>query len=105
MTNVTWSFDNAVRWLREKSGTLEESGVIVELEVHDTGRGSARLRVERGWRLGELTVWSDGIAHMAVLDLPSGDFILERDGVPLTEAPFEAAFKDFFDEVERKAPG
>jgi len=56
--------------------------------------------VERNLRLGELTVWEDGAAHMVVLDLHSGVIVFERDGVSLASAPPEVTLKDFFDRLD-----
>jgi hypothetical protein len=104
MSNATWSFAYFVRWLRTKSESLRASGATVELDVHESHRASARLRVESGKRLGELTVWDDGSAHMAVIDLQSGDFVFERDGVSLAEAPSPpSALNEFFEQLEAGA--
>ena len=100
MSNSTWSFAGFVQWLLTKSEALRESGATVELDVHQTPRASARLRIERGRRLAELTVWDDGAAHMAVIDLPSGDFIFERDGMSLAEASSSSGLKEFFEQLE-----
>ena len=102
MSSITWSFADFVRWLRTKSEALTGSGAIVEFEVHETPRASARLRAEQGKRLGELTVWDDGSAHMAVIDVQSGDFVFERDGVSLVEAPFPSALSEFFEQLETR---
>jgi len=103
MSNATWSFADFVRWLRTKSEALKGSGATVEFDFHETSRASARLRVEHGKRLGELTVWDDGVAHMAVMDLPSGDFVFERDGVSLAEALPPSELQEFFDQLEAGA--
>ncbi len=100
MSNVTWSFADFARWLRTKSEALKGTGAIVEFDLQETPRASARLRVEHGKRLGELTVWDDGAAHMAVMDLPSGDFVFERDGVSLAEAPSLSVLEEFFEQLE-----
>jgi hypothetical protein len=100
MNNVTWSFSDFVRWLRTKSETLRGLGATIDFHVNEAFRASVRLRVERGKQLGELTVWEDGAAHMAVLDLASGDFVFERDGVSLAEASSSSELKEFFERLE-----
>ena len=99
MSNITWSFADFIQGLRAKSGTLRAAGATVEFDVHETPRASARLRVERGMRLGELTVWEDGSAHMAVINLSSGDFVFERDGVSLVEAASPSGLEEFFEQL------
>ena len=83
MNMKQWSFAAFSDWLTSKAEALREKGFSVELQHHDAERSSIRLRAESTVRLGELTVWDDGMAHEAVLDLASGDFIHERDGFQL----------------------
>jgi hypothetical protein len=103
MSNASWSFADFVRWLRTKSEALRGLGATVDLDVHESPRASARLRVDRGKRLGELTVWDDGAAHMAVIDLQSGDFVFERDGVSLAQTPPPGWLNEFFEQLEAGA--
>lgn len=97
MNTIAWSFSDFVRWLRTKCEALQRQGAVVELAIHESGRGSARLRIEHGKRLSELTVWDDGFAHMAVVDLLSGGFVFERDGVSLANLPVDSGLKEFLD--------
>ncbi len=100
MIDINWSFPDFVVWLRAKSEAFKGLNAVIEFDVQNAARASARLRVERGKRLGELTVWDDGAAHMAVLDLQSGDFVFERDGVSFAETPAERGLKEFFEHLE-----
>jgi hypothetical protein len=100
MTGTKWSFDEFVDVLRRRSETLSGRGAAVELDVQSAARSSVRLRVECGKRLGELTVWGDGSAHMVVVDLGSGNYVYERDGVSLAEESVERALKGFFGKLE-----
>jgi hypothetical protein len=101
MSNVNWSFLDFVQWVRAQGEALERLGAGVELHVQESGRPSVRLRVERGKCLGELTVWGDGTAHMAIVDIQSGEFVFERDGVSVDGSAIESGLKEFFDRVER----
>lgn len=103
MNNASWSFADFVRWLRTKSENLREVGATIEFQINETPRASARLKVERGRQLGELTVWEDGVAHMAVLDLGSGDFVFERDGVLLAGAISSSELEEFFKRLDAAA--
>lgn len=85
MSTAQWSFEMFTDWLTDKAHMLRERGYIVELQLNDHERSSIRLRVESNTRVGELTVWNDGMSHEAVVDLPSGDFIHERDGFQLAD--------------------
>lgn len=96
MSSADWSFVEFAGWLRTKSELLSAEGAVIGFEHVETGRASVRLRIENGMRLGELTVWDDGCAHMAVVDLGSNDFIYERDGVCLAKAPIEEGLGEFF---------
>ena len=102
MNNVPWSFSDFVRWLRAKSEILRRSGSTIEFQVNETSRASVRLRVENGRQLGELTVWDDGAAHMAVLDLTSGGFVFERDGVSLAGASPSSELNEFFAQLDAR---
>lgn len=57
--------------------------MVVDIQVQDEMRPSIRLRLEKSAQLGELTVWSDGIAQEIIVDLETGDFIYERDNTQL----------------------
>lgn len=96
MTEHRWSFDEFVQQLRTECEVLERQGASVELEVRSDKRSSARLRAEQGSWLGELTAWDDGAAHVAVLDLRSGDFVFEQDGISLADESSEVALTEFF---------
>lgn len=100
MSSVNWSFSDFVVWLRVKCEEIKELNSVIHLDVQNTARASVRLRIERGMRLGELTVWDDGTAHMAVLDLQSGDFVFERDGVSLSDTSAETGLRSFFECLE-----
>jgi hypothetical protein len=96
MTQTTWSFSKFAEWLRARVDLLREAGSVAELEIQRAPRASVRCRVERGTRLGELTVWDDGSAHMAVVDLASGEFVFERDGVSVAGGSSEHGLAEFF---------
>jgi len=96
MIERPWSFDDFVRRLQVEAEALERKGASVELEVRSDMRSSARLRAELGSWLGELTAWHDGAAHMAVLDLGSGEFVFECDGVSLADEASEVILRRFF---------
>ena len=78
-----WAFDVFSAWLSNRAAALQDAGMSVEFQRQDGPRASVRLRAESLARIGELTVWSDGTAHEAVLDLSSGNFVYERDGTQL----------------------
>jgi hypothetical protein len=96
MSIVRWSFAEFIRWLRCESVLLKDEGFLVELQVSDATRPSARLRAEKKLLVGELTVWDDGATHVAVVDLRSGEFIFERDGLSLASIAPEEGLKPFF---------
>jgi hypothetical protein len=100
MNNEHWSFSDFVRWLRAKSETLRGLGATVEFQINDTARASVRLRIEHGQNLGELIAWDDGAAQMSVLDLASGDFVFERDGVSLSGAASSSELNEFFERLD-----
>jgi len=85
-----------VGWLQAKSKVLERAGVVIELEVNSDIQPSVRLRAERDSSLAELTVWDDGTAHMAVVNLQSGDFVFEQDGMSLANNSWEIKLEGFF---------
>lgn len=96
MSIANWSFAEAIAWLRTRGEGFSCSGASVELDVRPA---SVRLRVETRRRLGELTVWENGVAHMAVVELGSGAVVFERDGESLMGAPLEIALQGFFDRL------
>lgn len=102
MNRPMWSFVEFSKWLFERCSRLRERGSVVAFEVYPFGRASVRVRIEQQRHLGELTAWDDGSAHFAVVDIPSGDFELERDGVSLLAGP-EDALKEFFDLLEQRS--
>lgn len=96
MTQTTWSFSEFTEWLRARVDLIGQPGAVAELESRRAPRASVRCRVESGTRLGELTVWDDGSAHMAVVDLGSGEFVFERDGVSVAGGGSEHGLAEFF---------
>lgn len=100
MNTPNWSFENFYGWLTTKSETLREEGFIVELQRNDAPRSSIRLRAERGARVGELTVWDDGMASEAVIDLNAGDFVHMHDGARLN-GEWENQLEEFFEQTRK----
>lgn len=96
MSHIAWSFADCTDWLRARSDAARRAGASVVLDIQPSPSGFARLRVERGARIGEITIWADGRAHVVILDLGVGDFVLERDGVSLIGASPEHSFDEFF---------
>jgi hypothetical protein len=96
MSHIAWSFADCAEWLRVRSDAVRRSGASVVLDVQESSSGFARLRIERGLRIGELTVWGDGRAHVVILDLRVGDFVFERDGVSLVGPSPEPSLDEFF---------
>jgi hypothetical protein len=80
---MNWSFFSFSAWLKSKAESCREEGMVVDLQVQDEIRPSIRLRIEVSSQLGELTVWSDGIAQEMIVDLGTGEFIYERDNIQL----------------------
>ena len=99
MTEAKWPFSDVVRWLRTKSESLNTPGATVELDVQEVGRATIRLRIERGGLLGEVTIWGGGAAHMAIVNLQSGEFVFERDDVYIDDSTIDAEFREFFDRM------
>lgn len=83
MSNEHWSFEKFTPWLYAKADALRRDGFSVDIQSNAISRRSIRLRAEKNSLAGELTVWDDGSAHEAVLDLKSGEFIHEKDGFSL----------------------
>jgi hypothetical protein len=102
MSADNWTFDVFSNWLTRKSEVFRENGYIVELQRHDGPRSSIRLRAERSGRVGELTVWDDGMASEAVIDLKIGAFVHMRDGTILTHA-WDRQLEEFFRETAKGA--
>jgi hypothetical protein len=100
MSNPRWSYREFVRWLESEGDRLAALGAAVEFHVQRGRSPSVRLRVELGMRLSELTVWEDGSAHVAVVDLESGDFVFERDGISVAGLSSQSGLEEFFDEIE-----
>jgi len=100
MSEEKWTFDIFVKWLTKKSDEFRADGFIVELQHHDGPRSSIRLKAERSARVGELTVWDDGMASEAVIDLQVGDFVHMRDGTQLS-GDWELQLAEFFDETAK----
>lgn len=96
MTVRRWSFDSFVQQMRSEGEALAHNRASVEIEVQQDMRPSVRLRVEHNGCLGELTAWEGGTAHVAVVDLRSGDFVLERDAVDLGDESSELTLRLFF---------
>ena len=82
---MSWSFSSFSAGLKSKAESFRKVGVMVDIQVQDQIRPSIRLRLEKSAQLGELTVWSDGIAQEMIVDLETGDFIYERDNTQLDE--------------------
>ena len=93
-----WTFDAFATWLTAKSEILRAGGFTVELQRHDGPRASIRLKAERSPRVGELTVWDDGMASEAVIDLQVGDFVHMRDGTQLSGG-WAGQLEGFFNET------
>jgi hypothetical protein len=100
MNTKDWSFEKFSDWLKAKSENLREEGFVVELQPNDAPRSSIRLRAERETRVGELTVWDDGMASEAVIDLEVGDFVHMRDGTQLN-SEWENQLEEFFDQTKK----
>jgi hypothetical protein len=100
MKTQNWSFKEFSGWLTTKCDALREEGFIAELQRNDAPRSSIRLRAERGARVGELTVWDDGMASEAVIDLNAGDFVHMQDGTRLT-SEWENQLEEFFQQTRR----
>jgi hypothetical protein len=93
-----WSFEEFCGWLTTKCEVLREESFVIELQRNDAPRSSIRLRAERGTRVGELTVWDDGTASEAVIDLKVGDFVHMHDGIQLT-SEWDNQLGVFFDQT------
>jgi hypothetical protein len=100
MNTQNWSFEEFSDWLTTISEALREGGFIVEIQLNDAPRSSIRLRAERGTRVGELTVWDDGMASEAVIDLQAGDFVHMHDGTQLT-CEWENQLEVFFEQTRK----
>jgi len=100
MSADNWTFDTFATWLTVKSEAFRADGFIIELQRHDGPRSSIRLKAERSARVGELTVWDDGMASEAVIDLQVGDFVHMRDGTQLS-GDWESQLAPFFDETTK----
>lgn len=100
MNTQNWSFQKFSDWLTAKSEAFREDGFIIELQLNDAPRSSIRLRAEREARVGELTVWDDGMASEAVIDLQAGDFVYMHDGIQLS-SEWEHQLEEFFEQTRK----
>jgi hypothetical protein len=80
---ATCSIHDIVGALRDVAASARWAGAIKELQEVSGPEASVRVRLERGRLIGELTAWGHGSAHLVILDLDTGDFVFERDGVSL----------------------
>jgi hypothetical protein len=96
MTTDRKCFDDFTSWLSKISDHLHSEGFMVQIQKTEAGTPTIRMRVESNVRIGELTAWSTGAVHQLVIDLNSGEIILERDGNTTLSNP-DVEFSSFIE--------
>jgi hypothetical protein len=98
-TNIegkAFHFERWRLWLEQKSRDLLAEGYKTRYGfTNETSKLKTHLDAVSGNSGGYFTNWESGEADFEVLDLESGQRLVDRMGLVLNDASFEAAFEDF----------
>jgi hypothetical protein len=91
-----FDFNRWRSWLEQKSKELLAEGYKTRYGFTDgTSKPKTHLDAVSGNSGGYFTNWRTGEADFEVLDLNSGQRLVNKMGLVLDDANFEAAFEDF----------